>query len=100
MFNLEKKPWKVVFMEHPAKEYYFLSFNHAFAFMYDELKERMKTGMSQLAFDQGIWLEHIKGYPMFWPEARDAAYDRGLMKDGKMTKEINYIKLSQNGEIV
>ena len=62
------------------------TFAEAFADMYRYVRNLVDSGALTLqVLETGHWIETPSNSPIFWYDARDRAYDEGVMKDGDLT---------------
>lgn len=82
MFNV-----KVVNSESQHKNFY-----DAFKALYDGVSKMVDEGTSWQALETFVWIEYEnegKKIPMFWYDARDLAYELGLLVEkGKEVQEV------------
>ena len=64
------------------------TFAAAFADMHRYVRKFVDSGACALqVLETCHWIETPVNIPMFWYDARDRAYDEGIMKDGKLVEE-------------
>ena len=64
------------------------TFEEAFKVFYKCVKHMVEGGVAWQVLESYCWMKSSgPGLPLMWYDARDEAYDMGLMTDGQLTEE-------------
>ena len=78
--------WTFVSLAEGDDKQSFTSFKDAFICMFNWVTDNLEKGMSYQVLETCIWIETPAGTPLGFYDARDLAYEAGVMKNGKLVK--------------